>query len=209
MKYEIIPVTPFVQNCTLIWCDSSSEAAVVDPGGDLDLIRRSVKKNGLQLKKIFITHAHLDHAGGAGELAAREELPIEGPQRADSFWIDGMSDQCRMFGVPQVQTFAPTRWLEHGDQVEIGSEKLEVRHCPGHTPGHVIFYHPEDHLAIVGDVLFNGSIGRTDFPQGDHATLLNSIRQQLLTLEDKVEIITGHGPMSTIGHERKTNPFLI
>lgn len=208
MKYNIIPVTPFVQNCTLIWCTSSLEAAVVDPGGDLDLILRSVEKNGLQLKKILLTHAHLDHAGGVGELAEKEGIPIEGPQRADKFWIDGMSEQCRMFGVPQVQTFEPTRWLEQGDRVEVGNEQLEVRHCPGHTPGHVVFYHPQDQLAIVGDVLFNGSIGRTDFPQGDHATLLNSIREQLLTLGDEVEIITGHGPMSTIGHERKTNPFL-
>ena len=209
MKYQIIPVTPFVQNATLIWCESSSEAAIVDPGGDLELILDSVKKNRLQLKKIFLTHAHLDHAGGAGELAEREGIPIEGPQKADKFWIDGMSEQCMMFGVPQVQSFEPTRWLEHNDWVEIGCEKLEVRHCPGHTPGHVIFYHAGDHLAIVGDVLFNGSIGRTDFPRGDYATLMNSIRQQLLTLEDEVEIITGHGPMSTIGHERRTNPFLM
>ncbi len=208
MKYAIIPVTPFEQNSTLLWCETSHEAALVDPGGDLERLLARVDQEGVTLKKILITHAHIDHAGGAGELARRLDLPIEGPQREDAFWIELLPEQARQFGFPPALTFQPERWLEQGDQVMIGEESLEVRHCPGHTPGHVIFYHGLERLALVGDVLFKGSIGRTDFPRGDHATLLNSIRQQLLSLDDEVAIIPGHGPMSTIGHERRTNPFL-
>ena len=208
MNYTIIPVTPFEQNCTLIWCEDTRKAAVVDPGGDLERILAAVKERGLELEKILLTHAHIDHAGAAGELARTRHLPIEGPQREDRFWIEGLPEQSRTFGFPPAEVFEPDRWLEQGDRVQVGDLQLEVRHCPGHTPGHVVFYHPESRLVIVGDVLFMGSIGRTDFPRGDHATLLNSIRQQLWPLGDEVEFIPGHGPMSTIGHERRTNPFL-
>ena len=208
MNYTIIPVTPFEQNCTLLWCANTRKAAVVDPGGDLERVLAAVKERGLELEKILLTHAHIDHAGAAGELARTRHLPIEGPQREDLFWIEGLPEQSRTFGFPPAEVFEPDRWLEQGDRVQVGDLQLEVRHCPGHTPGHVVFYHPESRLVIVGDVLFMGSIGRTDFPKGDHATLLNSIRQQLWPLGDDVEFIPGHGPMSTIGHERQTNPFL-
>lgn len=208
MKYSVIPVTPFEQNCTLVWCEKSGEAAVVDPGGDLDRILEAVDSEGVRLQKILITHAHIDHAGGAGALARQAGVAIEGPHRDDQFWIDALAEQSRMFGFPDAVSFEPARWLEQGDEVSIGDERLEVRHCPGHTPGHVIFFHREDRIAIVGDVLFKGSIGRTDFPRGDHRQLLDSIRAQLWTLGDDVTFIPGHGPLSTIGDERQTNPFV-
>lgn len=208
MKLSIIPVTPFEQNCSLIWCEQTNKAAVIDPGGDLDEILEEVDRQKLQLEKILITHAHIDHAGGAGALARRTGVPIEGPHKDDLFWIEGMPEQSRMFGFPGAEVFHPARWLQQGDKVSVGELQLEVLHCPGHTPGHVIFYHPASKLAIVGDVLFKGSIGRTDFPKGDYATLINSIRQRLLPLGDDVEFVAGHGPMSTIGFERRYNPFL-
>ncbi|MES9956649.1 MAG: MBL fold metallo-hydrolase [Sedimenticola sp.] len=209
MKFTVIPVTAFEQNCTLLWCDETKKAAVVDPGGDLERIHNAVAELGLELEKILITHAHIDHAGAAGELARTDGLPIEGPHIEDKFWIEDLPAQSQMFGFPQAELFEPSRWLAQGDRVSVGNEELEVRHCPGHTPGHVIFFHQGEKVAIVGDVLFKGSIGRTDFPKGDHATLLNSIREQLWTLGDDVEFIPGHGPLSTIGYERQTNPFLI
>ncbi|MET0105027.1 MAG: MBL fold metallo-hydrolase [Sedimenticola sp.] len=208
MKFTVIPVTAFEQNCTLLWCDETKKAAVVDPGGDLERIHNAVAELGLELEKILITHAHIDHAGAAGELARTDGLPIEGPHVDDRFWIEDLPAQSQMFGFPQAELFEPSRWLVQGDRVSVGNEELEVRHCPGHTPGHVIFFHQGEKVAIVGDVLFKGSIGRTDFPKGDHATLLNSIREQLWTLGDDVEFIPGHGPLSTIGYERQTNPFL-
>ncbi len=208
MKYEIIPVTPFEQNASLLWDEHSGKAAVVDPGGDLALILARLEQLGLELEKILITHAHIDHAGAAGELSRRLALPIEGPHREDDFWIQAMPEQSRMFGFPAAETFEPDRWLQQGDRVWVGAEELEVRHCPGHTPGHVIFFHPRDRLAIVGDVLFKGSIGRTDFPRGDHGALLAAIRAQLWTLGDDVVFIPGHGPMSSIGEERRSNPFV-
>ncbi|MES9961733.1 MAG: MBL fold metallo-hydrolase [Sedimenticola sp.] len=209
MKFTVIPVTAFEQNCTLLWCDETKKAAVVDPGGNLERIHNAVAELGLELEKILITHAHIDHAGAAGELARTDGLPIEGPHVDDRFWIEDLPAQSQMFGFPQAELFEPSRWLAQGDRVSVGNEELEVRHCPGHTPGHVIFFHQGEKVAIVGDVLFKGSIGRTDFPKGDHATLLNSIREQLWTLGDDVEFIPGHGPLSTIGYERQTNPFLI
>jgi len=208
MRYAVIPVTPFEQNCCLIWCEQSNEAAVVDPGGDLDRVLAQVEHEKVDLKQILIPHAHIDHAGGAAELSRRAGVPIVGPQREDQFWIDALPSQSQMFGFPQVETFQPERWLEQGDRVMVGQSVLEVRHCPGHTPGHVIFYQPQDQVAIVGDVLFHGSIGRTDFPRGDHAILIRSIREQLLSLDDSVQIISGHGPTTTIGEERRHNPFL-
>ena len=208
MKYSIIPVTPFQQNCTLLWCEESKKVAVVDPGGDIAVVLAKIEALGLELEKILLTHAHIDHAGGTAELVKQTGVPIEGPHIGDKFWIDGLSQQSKMFGFPQVEIFTPDRWLEDGDKVSVGNETLEVLHCPGHTPGHVVFYSPQSQLAQVGDVLFQGSIGRTDFPQGDHATLISSIREKLFPLGDTVAFIPGHGPMSTLGHERQTNPFV-
>jgi glyoxylase-like metal-dependent hydrolase (beta-lactamase superfamily II) len=207
IKYKIVPVTPFEQNCSVLWCDETRRAAVVDPGGDIARILGVIEKNDLRLEKILVTHGHIDHAGGVAELAERLSLPVEGPQRADQFWIDGLAEQSRMFGFPRVRAFTPDRWLEQGDRVQFGNVELEVLHCPGHTPGHLAFFAAADRLAIVGDVLFQGSIGRTDLPQGDFETLLASIRGRLWPLGDDVAFIPGHGAMSTLGAERRSNPF--
>lgn len=208
MQASIIPVTPFQQNCSLIWCESTRQAAVVDPGGEIERILAAVEREDLRLAKILVTHAHIDHAGGVAELAERCSLPIEGPHWADKFWIDMLPEQGAMFGLTASRSFEPDRWLEDGDAVKVGEVELLVKHCPGHTPGHVIFFSAADRLAIVGDVLFAGSIGRTDFPRGDHATLIRSIRENLWPLGDDIRFIPGHGPMSSFGHERKTNPFV-
>lgn len=208
MPYRIIPVTPFEQNCTLIWCDETREAAVVDLGGDLDRIEAAAQAAGVTIKQILLTHAHIDHAGGVAEFAERHQLPIIGPHEGDQFWIDGLAQQSRMFGFKPARPFVPTRWLQQGDMVQVGKLTLEVRHCPGHTPGHVVFFEPTSRLAIVGDVLFAGSIGRTDFPGGNHDELVAAIRRELFTLGDDVAFIPGHGPMSTIGQERASNPFV-
>lgn len=208
MRYAIVPVTPFEQNCTLFWCEQTRQAAVIDPGGDVERILEALAKEGLTLSKILVTHGHIDHAGGVAELAERTGAPVEGPHREDQFWIEGMPQQSRMFGFPNVRSFEPSRWLEGGDTVTFGEVTLEVLHCPGHTPGHVVFFHPESRLAQVGDVLFQGSIGRTDFPKGDYDTLIDSITSRLFPLGDDVAFIPGHGPMSTLGEERRHNPFL-
>lgn len=208
LRYRIIPVTPFQQNCTLLWCEDTLRAAIVDPGGDLDTIRAAIRAEGVTPEKILVTHGHIDHAGGVGELARTLELPVYGPQREDAFWIEGLPQQARMFGFPQAEAFTPDQWLEDGDEVTLGNQILEVLHCPGHTPGHVVFWHRKSRLALVGDVLFQGSIGRTDFPRGDHDTLIRSIRNKLFPLGDDVAFIPGHGPMSTFGRERASNPFV-
>ena len=208
LKYKIVPVTPFEQNCTLLWCTETHKAAVVDPGGDLDRILAAAEDEGVILEKILLTHAHIDHAGGTAELAKSAGLPIEGPLKDDNFWIQGLAMQAQMFGFPAPEVFTPNRWLEDGDTVTVGNETLEVLHTPGHTPGHVVFFHRGSKLAQVGDVLFNGSIGRTDFPKGDYNTLIHSIREKLFPLGDDVSFICGHGPMSTFGQERATNPFV-
>lgn len=208
MRYKIVPVTPFDQNCTIFWCEKTRQAAVVDPGGDLDRIRRALDAEGLTLASILVTHGHIDHAGAVAVLAGETGVPVEGPHEDDRFWIDGMAQQGKMFGFPNGQSFTPTRWLQAGDKVRFGEVELEVLHCPGHTPGHVVFFHRESQLAQVGDVLFQGSIGRTDFPKGDHETLIRSIKEKLFPLGDAVEFIPGHGPMSSFGEERKYNTFL-
>jgi glyoxylase-like metal-dependent hydrolase (beta-lactamase superfamily II) len=208
MRYAIVPVTPFDQNCTIFWCEKTRQAAVIDPGGDVDRILAKLASENLTLAKILVTHGHIDHAGGVAALAERAGVPIEGPHEDDRFWIEGMPQQSKMFGFPNVASFEPNRWLVAGDKVHFGEVELDVLHCPGHTPGHVVFYHQPSQLAQVGDVLFQGSIGRTDFPKGDHPTLIRSIKEQLFPLGDDVQFIPGHGPMSNFGEERKYNPFL-
>ncbi len=208
MKYRVIPVTQFQQNCSLVWCEQTKHAALIDPGGDLDRLLAAVDDEGLQLKKIFLTHGHLDHVGGTAELQQRFQLPIEGPHVEDKFWIDSLHDQAKWMNFEPVESFAPDRWLEQGDTLSIGEVNFEVLHCPGHTPGHVVLFHRPSKTAFVGDVLFNGSIGRTDFPRGDYNTLINAIRNTLWPLGDDVAFIPGHGPMSTFGNERKHNQFV-
>lgn len=208
MRYAIVPVTPFEQNCTIFWCEKTRRAAVIDPGGDIDRVLGELEREGLSLEKILVTHGHIDHAGGVAALAERTGVPIEGPHEEDRFWIDGMAQQSRMFGFPGVKGFVPDRWLKDGDTVRFGEIELDVLHCPGHTPGHVVFHHVAGKLAQVGDVLFQGSIGRTDFPRGDHDALIRSIKERLFPLGDDVSFIPGHGPMSTFGEERRYNPFL-
>ncbi len=207
MKFKIIPVTSYAQNCSLIWCEKTLQAAVIDPGGEVDKILKAAIDTGVEIKKILVTHGHLDHVGGVAELAERLSIPIEGPHKDDQFWLDAFPEQCEMFGFPVVSSFTPDRWLQQGDIVEFGETELEVYHCPGHTPGHVVFFNRSEKLAFVGDVLFKGSIGRTDFPQGHHELLLQSIAQQLWPLGDDVKFVSGHGEMSTFGIERRTNPF--
>lgn len=208
LQYQTIPVTPFQQNCSLVWDDQSLQAAVIDPGGDLHLILEEVERRKLKLEQIWLTHAHIDHAGGTAVLARTLGLSIVGPHPGDQFWIDRLSDQGRMFQFPDSEVFTPTRWLQDGDTVELGAHTLNVRHCPGHTPGHVVFYSPEIKRAFVGDVLFAGSIGRTDFPQGDHDTLIASITKRLWPMGDDTVFIPGHGPESTFGRERRSNPYV-
>lgn len=208
LRYQTLPVTAFAQNCSIVWCDQTMEAAVIDPGGDLARIEAAAQQLGVQLKAIWLTHAHIDHAGGTAELAAKLDLPIIGPHPGDQFWIDGLPQQSQMFGFPPAGHFTPTRWLADGDTVQIGSSVVNVRHCPGHTPGHVVFHSPEAKRAFVGDVLFAGSIGRTDFPGGNHAELISSIRERLWPMGDDTVFIPGHGPESTFGEERRFNPYV-
>lgn len=208
MKFSIVPVTPYQQNCSLIWCDATGKAALVDPGGDVERLLREVERQGVTLEKILLTHGHLDHVGGALELSNSMNLPILGPQDEDAFWLESLSAQAQMFGFPPTQAFVPDQWLHHGEQVSIGEFTLDVIHCPGHTPGHIVFINLDARIAFVGDVLFKGSIGRTDFPRGNHADLIQGIREKLFPLGDDIRFIPGHGPMSTFGHERLTNPFV-
>jgi len=207
MEFTILPVTPYQQNCSLVW-DASGRAALIDPGGEAGRLLAEVAARGLTLEKILLTHGHLDHVGAAAELRDALGIPIVGPQREEQFWLDILPQQAELFGFPPALAFTPDQWLENGDRVEVGSIRFEVLHCPGHTPGHVVFYQPAARLAFVGDVLFKGSIGRTDFPRGDHAALLAAIREKLFPLGDDVRFVPGHGAMSTFGHERRENPFV-
>jgi hydroxyacylglutathione hydrolase len=207
LAYSIVPVTPFAQNCSVIWCTNTRLAAVVDPGGEIEKIRSVIQENQLELDKILITHAHLDHAGGTAELARATGVPIIGPHKGDQFWIDAIPEQCQRFGF-EGQIFTPDQWLEHGDLVSLGELSFDVVHCPGHTPGHVVFVEKSAQFAAVGDVIFQGSIGRSDFPQGNQEHLISSIRNRLFPIGDAIRFIPGHGPMSTFGAERRSNAFV-
>jgi glyoxylase-like metal-dependent hydrolase (beta-lactamase superfamily II) len=207
MRAAIIPVTPLQQNCSLIWCTRTMRGALVDPGGDLDRLKQAVEKAGVTLEKLLVTHGHLDHCGQTGILARELGLPIEGPEEADRFWISRLEEDGRRWGM-HGESFEPDRWLHDGDKVTVGDLELDVIHCPGHTPGHVVFYHAPSQFAIVGDVLFQGSIGRTDFPMSDHQALIDSITGKLWPLGDDVLFVPGHGPTSTFGQERASNPFV-
>ena len=207
LQAAIIPVTAFQQNCSLIWCTKTMRGAFVDPGGDLPRLKLALEKTGVTLEKILVTHGHMDHCGQAGVLAKEMGVPIEGPHEADRFWIAKLNEDGARFGM-EGEVFEPDRWLHDGDTVIVGEVTLNVIHCPGHTPGHVVFHYPQGHFAMVGDVLFQGSIGRTDLPRGDFRQLITSITGRLWPLGDDVTFVPGHGPMSTFGHERKTNPFV-
>ncbi|PPE67287.1 MBL fold metallo-hydrolase [Caldimonas caldifontis] len=208
LRYHTVPVTPFQQNCSIVWCDDTKRAAIIDPGGDLPQLLDEVERLGVTLEQIWLTHAHIDHAGATAQLAREQGLPIIGPHEGDQFWIDALPQQGAMFGFPPSERFTPTRWLHDGDTVTVGHCTLQVRHCPGHTPGHVVFFSPEARRAFVGDVLFAGSIGRTDFPGGNHQDLIDAITQRLWPMGDDVVFIPGHGPESSFGQERRTNPFV-
>ncbi|MFA5938501.1 MAG: MBL fold metallo-hydrolase [Sinimarinibacterium sp.] len=208
LRAEILPVTPFQQNCSLIWDAETMRGALVDAGGEPQRLLDAAQRRGVTLEKLLVTHGHLDHVGAVAELAERLSLPIEGPHEDDRFWIELLPDAARQYGFPPVRSFTPARWLHDGDTVTVGDLSLDVIHCPGHTPGHIVFHHAPSQLAIVGDVLFQGSIGRTDFPRGNHADLIRSIRTRLFPLGDDITFIPGHGALSTFGAERRSNPYV-
>ena len=208
IKCAIVPVTPYQQNCSVIKCEATGKAAIVDPGGDVERILAAVAQLDARVEKILLTHAHMDHCAAADVLRQQLEVPIEGPHRDDQFWLDKLPEWCQMSGFPHADAFLPDRWLEQGDTVTVGEQQLKVFHWPGHTPGHVVFLYEPQKVAWVGDVLFQGSIGRTDFPRGNHQQLLASIRERLFPLGDDITFIPGHGPTSTFGEERRSNPFV-
>jgi len=207
LRAAIVPVTPFEQNCSFLWCTRTMRGVLVDPGGDLPRLKQGIEKTGITVEKILVTHCHMDHCGMAGVLAQDLGLPIEGPHEDDRFWIEQLDGAKSKFGL-EGYPFEPDRWLVDGDTVTFGEVELAVIHCPGHTPGHVVFHHAPSHLAVVGDVLFAGSIGRTDFPRGNHQDLIDSITLKLWPLGDETTFIPGHGPTSTFGEERRSNPFV-
>jgi glyoxylase-like metal-dependent hydrolase (beta-lactamase superfamily II) len=208
LKGAVIPVTAFQQNCAVLWDEDTRQAVVVDPGGDVDGILAAIRQADASVERIWLTHGHLDHAGGAQELRERlSGVPIEGPDRRDEFLLQGLESQGREYGFV-MRNVAPDRWLAEGDSVSLGAHRFDVLHCPGHTPGHVVYVNHAARFALVGDVLFQGSVGRTDFPYGDHAALIEAIATKLLPLGDDLAFLCGHGPGSTIGAERRSNPFL-
>ncbi|MEQ8745326.1 MBL fold metallo-hydrolase [Pyruvatibacter sp.] len=208
LKIAIVPVTPLQQNCSLLWDDETMMGAICDPGGDIGRLTDAIAEAGFTLEKVLLTHGHLDHAGAAGELARTYNVPIEGPHRDDLFLLETLPEQAERYGMPQYDLFEPTRWLDQGDTVQVGGLTLDVIHCPGHTPGHIVFHHAPSRIALVGDVIFQGSVGRTDFPRGNPQQLVDSIRNRLFVLGDEIGFVPGHGPLSTFEHERKTNPYV-
>ena len=208
MRYEIIPVTAFQQNCTILWNEVTMKGAIIDPGGDLDLIYAFLEKHKINAEKILCTHGHLDHVGAVAELMQECHLTVLGPHKDDQFWIDILPSMSEQFNFPASAVFEPDQWLQHGDRIEAADFNFDVIHCPGHTPGHVVFYQEEYKIAFVGDVLFKGSIGRTDFPRGNHQDLIDSITQRLWPLGKDITFVSGHGAISTFENERKTNPFV-
>jgi hydroxyacylglutathione hydrolase len=209
LHYQIIPVTPFAQNCTVLWCDASKRAAIIDAGGDPERIMDFVRSQNLSVEKLLLTHGHIDHAGGAEALAKQLGVEIEGPQQEDAFWLDQLPEQGKSFGFAHSDPLTPQRWLAEGDHVSVGEEQLTVIHCPGHTPGHVVFYSQNAGLLIAGDVLFQGSIGRTDFPRGNHRDLIDAIHNKLFILPDETTVVPGHGGLTTLGEEKRSNPFVM
>jgi glyoxylase-like metal-dependent hydrolase (beta-lactamase superfamily II) len=208
LKVAVVPVTPFQQNASIVVCTQTGRAAIVDPGGDVDTLVDALTEIGATPEKILLTHGHIDHAGGATDLAERLNVPIVGPHRADAFLLEGLAEQARFFGVDGVRPVEPGTWLADGDTVTVGALTFEVLHVPGHTPGHVVFLNRPSNFALVGDTLFRGSVGRTDFPYGDGPQLIAAIHDKLMRLPDAVTCLPGHGPATTIGEERRTNPFL-
>lgn len=208
LKYKVIPVTHYQQNCSLVWCEKSNKAALIDPGGEVDRLLAAVDELSLELEKIILTHGHLDHVGGTAELVSRLNLPVEGPHKDDMFWIGMLDQQAQMMGFSPVENFTPDRFVEQGDTIAVGNEVLSVRFTPGHTPGHVVLHHAASNMVWVGDVLFKGAVGRTDFPRGNFDTLAASIRRELWSLPEETIFVPGHGPLGTIGEEIKSNPFV-
>ncbi|WP_070965381.1 MBL fold metallo-hydrolase [Vibrio sonorensis] len=209
LEYKVVPVTSFSQNCSIVWCDETMEGIVVDPGGDVKQLNMLIEELGVKVVKLVLTHGHLDHVGGTQPLArALDGVPVIGPHKDDNFWLQGLEGQSQMFGFPLCEAFEPDEWLEEGDTVTFGNQVMEVYHTPGHTPGHVSLFNRESKVAFVGDVLFNGSIGRTDFPKGDFDTLINSVKTKLWPMGNDVRFVPGHGPESTFGYERQTNPYV-
>lgn len=208
MKYLTIPVTPFEQNCSLVWCDTTRHAALIDPGGDVERLYAAIEAQQLTLQAVWLTHGHLDHVGGTVAVADQYAVPVIGPHQDDAFWLDALPLQSQQFGFPHHDAFTPTRWLTHGETLTLGEETFNVLHTPGHTPGHVVLFNKNAQIAFVGDVLFAGSIGRTDFPKGNHQQLITAIKEHLWSLGDETEVVPGHGPNTTIGHERLTNMYV-
>lgn len=208
-QYQIIPVTDFQENCSIVWCDETNEAAFIDPGGEPELLKKAVEKLGVNIKQILLTHGHLDHVGVAAELAKHYDVKIIGPSQEDEFLFTALPQQSMQFSFPYTESFLPDCWLKENDKIQIGNISLDVLFCPGHTPGHIVFINLKDKIAFVGDVLFKNSIGRTDFPRGNHADLISSITHKLFPLGDDFIFVPGHGPMSSFGNERMTNPFLV
>ncbi|MCG9554424.1 MBL fold metallo-hydrolase [Vibrio sp. Isolate31] len=208
LKYQVVPVTSFAQNCSIVWCDETMKGIVVDPGGDIQQLAAIIEELGVKVVDLVLTHGHLDHVGGTVPLSEMLNVEIVGPHKADNFWLQGLENQSQMFGFPLCKAFEPNTWLEEGDKVTFGNQVIDVIHTPGHTPGHVVLFSEQARLAFVGDVLFNGAIGRTDFPQGDFNTLITSIKTKLWPLGSDVTFVPGHGPESTFGRERASNPFV-
>ena len=208
MKVVVIPVTPYQQNCSLVICEATKKAAIIDPGGEVERILSAVKNHNVTVDKIILTHGHLDHVGGTEALAETLNIPVIGPEKEDAFWLNELEQQSKMFGFPKATSFLPTQWLEEGDHVEVGNIKLSVLHIPGHTPGHITLFDAVSKQIIVGDILFNGAVGRSDFPRGNHQQLISGIKQKLLTLPDETVVFPGHGPTTTIGREKISNPYL-